>query len=146
MRDPLQDFKDALGGDVVIPNLDRSGALSATEILATRSWFDRRRHQLASSGGRPTNPSWTLKRQVPLAPATWSTLKSLAASWSDSERRLGPGQVAAFLLEEAVSVVSARPMASGTTSAMPASPATDEDLDPRFRGWRMPEPFSGSTA
>jgi hypothetical protein len=145
MPDPIQDFKDALGGDVVVPDLDRHGGLSATETLATRSWFDRRRRQLTSSGGRPTNPAWTMKRQVPLAPKTWAALKELASSWSYADRRLGPGQVAAFLLEEAVATVSYGVATIEVSAATLASPPPEE-LDGRFEKWHMPQPFCGSAA
>jgi hypothetical protein len=37
------DFKDALGGDVVVPNAGRAGALDASEALAVRDWWDARR-------------------------------------------------------------------------------------------------------
>lgn len=37
------DFVRALKPDVVIEGVERPGALSATEVLATRSWFDRQR-------------------------------------------------------------------------------------------------------
>lgn len=101
MNGSLDIFKDALGGDVVIPNLERAGGLSGPGVLATRSWLDRRRY-LTSSGGRPTNAHWTMKRQIPFAPETWKRLKKLAESWSAPGSRFSPGQVAAFLLEDAI--------------------------------------------
>ncbi len=98
----LRGFKKALGGEVVVSGIEHPRALNLTEVLATRSWFDRRRRELTSSGGRPTNPRWTMKRQVPLAPETWQLLCDLAEKWSQPGSKVGPGQVAAFLLEESV--------------------------------------------
>jgi hypothetical protein len=141
MDDPIQNFKDALGGDVVITGLDRRGPLSTTGILATRDWFDRRRRQLTSSGGRPTNPSWTMKRQIPLASDTWKTLMVIAAQWSEQGQRIGPGQVAGFLLEEAVTLAKD----VSVTFAL-SHGASEENLEPRFRDWQMPQPFSGRAA
>ena len=43
-----------------------------------------------------------MKRQVPFAPETWQRLKNIAESWSATGSRFGPGQVAAFLLEDAI--------------------------------------------
>lgn len=136
MDGSLNNFKDALGGDVVIPDLERSGGLSVADILAASSWFDRHR-RLTSSGGRPTNADWTMKRQIPFAPKTWQRLKNLAENWSEAGPRFGPGQVAAFLLEDAI-------YASGDTEATSCEPY--DNLEPRFREWRMPELFGANAA
>ncbi len=133
--------------DLVIPSLDRSGGLNATEILALRSWFDARRQHLKSSGGRPTNPDWTIKRQVPFAPETWNGLKELAATCSAGGQNIGPGQIAGFLVEEAVRLkvmYDVKPDAGVVTAEVES--ALIETHDPRFRDWRMPELYSGLAA
>lgn len=136
MSGSLDNFKDALGGDVVIPNLERSGGLSVPDVLATRSWFDRHR-RLTSSGGRPTNADWTMKRQIPFAPETWQRLKNMAEDWSATGPRFGPGQVAAFLLEDVI-------YTSGGPEAASYEPY--DDLEPRFREWQQPELFGAPAA
>jgi hypothetical protein len=125
---------------VVIKESGEHGALSATEVLAWRSWFNQRRRVLSSSGGRPTNPKWTLKRQVPFSTETWEELeeRARACSGSDSGQKIAPGQLAAFLLEESVGTPS-------TQKATPLPEPTDEDIDigdPDFEHWQMPEPFA----
>jgi hypothetical protein len=135
--------------DVVIP-LEREGGLSATEVLATHSWFRQRVHELKSSGGRPTNPNWTIKRQIPMTAEVWEQLKRLAGSCGEqSGVRVGPGQLASFLLEDAVVAVVA-----GVTSLKKVNRlhehavVTDlpEPTDPRARAWEPPEPFFGRAA
>lgn len=123
---------------VVIKEPGGHGALSATEVLAWRSWFNQRRRALSSSGGRPTNPKWTLKRQIPFSAETWKELEERARVCSGSEQKIAPGQLAAFLLEESVGTPS-------TQKATPLPEPTDEDIDigdPDFEHWRMPEPFA----
>ncbi len=51
--------------------------------------------------GRPSNPNWTKRSKVPLAPETQHRLEQLAGLLSDEERKVSPMQVAAQLLEEA---------------------------------------------
>lgn len=154
MSDPAKEFKDALGGDVVLPGVDRPGGLSATEVLATRSWFDKRRKRLTSSGGRPTDPDWTMRRLIPMAVSTWEHLEALAERWSGIERQVGPGQVAAFLLEDAVLIAVGRATRSGDRAPAQAEARETlemmyepvENLEARFRDWKRPTPFFSSVA
>lgn len=135
---PFEDvFKRA---DVVIDSVAPRGGLSATGVLASRGWFDARRRKLKSSGGRPTNPDWALKRQVPFAPETWERLKAIADDWSEPGTAVGPGQVAAFLLED---ILSDREPARPTPVRLPPTKQPDDCDSSRFRRWKMPAPFAG---
>ena len=51
--------------------------------------------------GRPTNPKWTRRPKVPMAPLTEDRLRELARLLSDNERKISPMQVAAEILEQA---------------------------------------------
>jgi hypothetical protein len=51
--------------------------------------------------GRPTNPAWTRRSKVPMAPETEGRLKELARLVSDDRRQVSAMQVAAQILEEA---------------------------------------------
>jgi hypothetical protein len=53
--------------------------------------------------GRPTDPGWDSRPKVPMSPATRRQLKELARLMSTKDRRVSPMQIAAILLEEAVS-------------------------------------------
>jgi hypothetical protein len=64
--------------------------------------------RLRSSGGRPTDPSWTVSRQVPFKPQTWEQLQRGAEELGTSERRVGAAQLAAMLLEREMGTESAR--------------------------------------
>jgi hypothetical protein len=55
--------------------------------------------------GRPTDPSWVTRCKVPMSDATLHRLTELAEEMSTAERKVSPMQVAAQLLEEAVSRV-----------------------------------------
>lgn len=66
------------------------------DLLALRTEFNQR---LRSSGGRPTDPAWTVSRQVPFKEDSWTRLQDLAREVGESGRRVGPAQVAALLIE-----------------------------------------------
>jgi hypothetical protein len=51
--------------------------------------------------GRPSNPAWSKRPKVPMAPETEQRLKELASLLSDTERQVSPMQVAAMILESA---------------------------------------------
>ena len=55
--------------------------------------------RLVSGGGRPTDPSWTVRRLVPFSSETWSRLTAEARRLSTSSRRMTPAQLAAILIE-----------------------------------------------
>lgn len=55
--------------------------------------------------GRPTNPDWVHRPKVPMSEATVQILAQIAEAMSTPERKVSPMQVAAQLLEEAVSHV-----------------------------------------
>ena len=57
---------------------------------------------VVSSGGRPTNPDWDMRRALPLSAATYEALQSVADQLSTDERIISPMQVAAFAVEKAL--------------------------------------------
>ena len=60
--------------------------------------------RLKSSGGRPTDPDWTLSRQIPFQPERWQELTELAERLSrEQDKSVSPGQLAAFFVEEGLS-------------------------------------------
>jgi hypothetical protein len=69
------------------------------DLLALREEFNQR---LRSSGGRPTDPAWTVSRQVPFKEDSWTRLQDLASEVGISGRRVGPAQVAALLIESSL--------------------------------------------
>jgi hypothetical protein len=66
------------------------------DLLGLRSHVEAR---LRSSGGRPTDPTWTITRQVPFRADTWERLQELAAEIGDAGRKVAPAQLAAMLVE-----------------------------------------------
>lgn len=69
------------------------------DLLALREEFEQR---LQSTGGRPTDPDWTVSRQVPFKAESWSRLQHIAKEVGESGRRVGPAQVAALLVENSL--------------------------------------------
>jgi hypothetical protein len=55
--------------------------------------------RLHSSGGRPTDPRWTLKRVVPFGSGSWQDLEHFASRLSEAGRSVSPAQLAAMLVE-----------------------------------------------
>jgi hypothetical protein len=53
--------------------------------------------------GRPTDPTWLVRPKVPMSEGTAKKLAEIAEALSTPERKVSPMQVAAQLLEEAVS-------------------------------------------
>lgn len=69
------------------------------DMLALRQELNER---LRSSGGRPTDPSWKVSRQVPFKEESWSHLQDIASELGVSGRRVGPAHVAALLVENSL--------------------------------------------
>ncbi len=55
--------------------------------------------RLQSDGGRPTDPTWTVRRVVPFRPAGWAELQEFAARLTAQGRSVSPAQLAALLVE-----------------------------------------------
>src|SRR5712672_3431741 len=59
------------------------------------------RFRVPSGGGRPTDPNWTERRLVPLAPRTLARLEALAAKIREQSKvAIEPMQLAGLLLEK----------------------------------------------
>ncbi len=92
----------ALGANRVIPlpGLPSGGPLDLLQLraeVATR---------LQSSGGRPTDPSWTVQRLVPFGEDRWKQLEKLAENLSHGGRHVSPGQLAAILIERTLNQIA----------------------------------------
>ena len=65
------------------------------------------RLRVPAGGGRPTDPSWTERRLVPLAPRTLARLEELTARVRERGGvSVGPMQLAALLLERTTEQLS----------------------------------------
>ena len=74
------------------------GAARLAKVLQVRL-----QPQVGIRPGRPSDPEWTVSRKVPMSSTTFEQLKALADRVSDNNRKVSPMQVAAQLLEEALS-------------------------------------------
>lgn len=92
-----QAIANALGSTTSVPIGD--DAFNPLALLALAHRFNER---LRSTGGRPTDPSWTVSRRVPFAPETWDALNTIAVRLSSGQRKVAPAQVAAVLIEESL--------------------------------------------
>ena len=72
------------------------GAARLAGILSAR---------LQSNRGRPSDPTWSVSRQIPMREETLTQLQKLAKSFSSPGRAISPMQVAAQLLEKSLEQV-----------------------------------------
>ena len=64
------------------------------------------RFRVPSGGGRPTDPNWTERRLIPLAPQTLARLEEMAARIrEDHQIAIEPMQLAGLLLEKTTAQV-----------------------------------------
>jgi hypothetical protein len=81
------------------------GFFGAMQILADVA----ARFRVPAGGGRPTDPRWTERRLVPLAPRTLSRLEELTAKIREEAHvNVGPMQLAGLLLERTTEQLSAK--------------------------------------
>ena len=80
----------------------RSGYFGAMELLAEVQ----RRFQVPATGGRATDPSLTVQRQIALQERTYKRLVTMAERLSKATgRSIGPLQVGTVLLEHAADAI-----------------------------------------
>ena len=91
----------ALGAAHVISleDLPAQGPLDLIQLAAEL------KSRLQSSGGRPSDPEWDIRRTIPLKKELWQQLNELAATLSKEGRDVSPAQVAAVLLERVLASV-----------------------------------------
>lgn len=92
-----------LGGERRGPVSATGGHFGAMNVAADIA----ARFKTPRNGGRPTDPSWTERRQVPLQPKTLQRLEKLAAQIRENGGgEVHPMQLAALLLEKAAENLS----------------------------------------
>jgi hypothetical protein len=99
MTKKIQDLAKKLGAEVVGTVPDYSAGAFGVAKLA-RELRARLEPGRGKRPGRPSNPNWSKRSKVPLAPETEERLEELARMLSDEHRRVSPMQVAAQILEE----------------------------------------------
>ncbi len=95
-KDPVAEIADALGASRHVHVEAGAQAQGPLGLLQLRSELALR---LQSDGGRPTDPSWTVRRVVPFRPAGWAELQEFAARLTAQGRAVSPAQLAALLIE-----------------------------------------------
>jgi hypothetical protein len=73
-----------------------AGYFGAAQLLADIE----ARFRVPASGGRPTDPSWSKRRLLPLTPKTLKKLEALSAKVREHGTNVEPMQLAALLLEK----------------------------------------------
>ncbi|MEM7355830.1 MAG: hypothetical protein AAF657_33750 [Acidobacteriota bacterium] len=76
-----------------LDGLPSQGPLDLLELRAELG------HRLKSSGGRPTDPAWSVRRVIPFKKEGWAQLEQLAEHCRDSGQTVSPSQLAALLIE-----------------------------------------------
>ena len=92
-----------LGGERRGPVTAKGGYFGALNLAADIT----ERFKVPQTGGRPTDPSWTERRQLPLRPETLERLEKLAMAIREhGGGEIHPMQLAALLLEKATASIS----------------------------------------
>ncbi len=105
-KKPDMDWKKALGASRTVSVRNAKGR-SPVDLLALCEEISTR---IRSTGGRPTDPAWTVERQVPFREETWKALKKLAAQLRIVNAKVSPAQLAALLIERAVAALQEMPL------------------------------------
>jgi hypothetical protein len=101
-----EEIRAALGAREAVPvQTAGHGPFGALQLQAELA----ERLRTGSGAGRPSDPSWTVRRLVGFRPDTWNRLTELAVQLSTPKRRVSPGQVAAILIEESVTHLEEAP-------------------------------------
>ena len=100
MAKNLESLAKKLGATVVgtVPEYS-AGAFGMAALANTLR--ERLEPSAGKRPGRPSNPAWSKRPKVPMAPETEQRLKELAHLLSEGERQVSPMQVAALILEQA---------------------------------------------
>lgn len=83
------------GAERIIP-LERLPSQGPLDLLELRTEIRRR---LRSTGGRPTDPDWDVRRLVPFRREGWQELERLAKVCEQEGQHVSPSQLAALLIE-----------------------------------------------
>ena len=94
-RPGTDEIAEALGADRVVA-LERLPSGGPLDLLELRAEVGRR---LRSTGGRPTDPDWNVRRLVPFRREGWNDLERLAERFGREGQHVSPGQLAAVLIE-----------------------------------------------
>jgi hypothetical protein len=95
---------EALGAEHRGKVMAKSGHFGAMQLVAEIQ----SRFQVPDGGGRATDPHWTERRLVPLAPKTLTRLGQIARKLHDEGIVIAPLQLAGLLLEQAAGRVDER--------------------------------------
>src|SRR5688572_12295113 len=102
MAKNIKNLAQLLGAEIVsqVPDVGGGafGAARLAQIIRSRL-----QPSQGQRPGRPTDPAWVHRPKVPMSDATQRKLARLAELASTPERKVTPMQVAAQLLEEALS-------------------------------------------
>src|SRR5258706_5462521 len=99
----LHKIAKGLGGERRGPVTATGGHFGAMNLAADIA----ERFKVPQTGGRPTDPSWTERRQLPLRPETLERLEKLAMAIREhGGGDIHPMQLAALLLERVTANIS----------------------------------------
>jgi hypothetical protein len=100
-----------------------------TDPLGMRMTASILRERLVSRGGRPSDPTWTIVRKVPMRPDTWAELDRCAKELQQENVRVSAGQIAAVALERGLQTASKD--ADGRKSLVNSNYAASQDAKAR---------------
>lgn len=92
------DWKSALGASRAI-DVQTAQLQTPVDLLALCEEISTR---IRSTGGRPTDPTWTVERQVPFREETWSALQEMSQELKGLNASASPAQLAALFVEQGI--------------------------------------------
>jgi len=75
-----------------------------TDPIGMRTIASIVRERLVSRGGRPSDPTWTIVKKVPMRPETWKEFRRCAHELQRQKIRVSAGQLAAISLERGLQI------------------------------------------
>lgn len=95
------DLANALGASrqVSLPSGGGQGPLGLLQLQSEVA------HRLHSTGGRPTDPMWTVRRIVPFSSDGWAELEQVSLRLTAMGRSVSPAQLAALLIERGLATL-----------------------------------------
>lgn len=94
-----EEIQKALGANQPVPvRTQPHGSFGVIQLQAELA----ERLHTGARAGRPSDPTWTIRRLVGFRAETWQALTDIAFRLSTPRRRVSPGQVAASLIEDGI--------------------------------------------
>lgn len=133
----IEEASRLLGAEAPVPVSGFPGDFLSLQSLASIT-----RHRLVSRGGRPSDPSWTISRKVPMKAETWQRLDLYAQKLQEQEIRISAGQVAAIALERGLELTIYTDDSTQEVQTEQPSTKYEPSAEARMKARQMKQPMA----